>query len=142
MNAKMRSLIQTQEICVLATSGPQGPHTSLMAYLAAEDSTEIYLVTKPDTLKCENIKVEPRVSLLIDDRRAGAASELRALTIGGRAEEVVDTRSEAELLARFSSERPLLCSIAADPGSKVLRVSVEKLRLVEGPTKITYEELT
>jgi nitroimidazol reductase NimA-like FMN-containing flavoprotein (pyridoxamine 5'-phosphate oxidase superfamily) len=139
MNEKMKSLIQNSEICVLATMGPQGPHTSLMGYLSSEDSAQIFLVTKADTLKYRNLRSEPRVSILIDDRRAGDAGELRALTISGRAEEVRDTRSEAELLARFTNELPHLCPIASDPGSKVLRVKIEKLQLLEGPTKATYD---
>jgi nitroimidazol reductase NimA-like FMN-containing flavoprotein (pyridoxamine 5'-phosphate oxidase superfamily) len=139
MNQKMKSLIQRNEMCVLATLGPQGPHTSLMGYLASSDGAEIYLVTKTDTLKYKNIQHDPRVSILIDDRRAGDPGELCALTISGRAEEVSDTRTEAELLARFTAERPHLCQIASDPGSQVMRVEIHELQLLEGPTKATYE---
>ncbi len=139
MNEKMKSLIKHNEICVLATAGSQGPHTSLMGYLASDDGAEIYMVTKEDTLKYRNIQSEPRVSVLLDDRRAGDPGELCALTISGRAEVVGDTRAEAELLARFTAERPHLCRIASDPGSKVLRVRIKKLQLLEGPTKATYD---
>jgi nitroimidazol reductase NimA-like FMN-containing flavoprotein (pyridoxamine 5'-phosphate oxidase superfamily) len=135
----MKSLIQNNQICVLATMGSQGPHTSLMGYLAAPEASEIYLVTKTDTLKYQNMQHDSRVSVLIDDRRAGDPGELRALTISGRADEVKDTRTEAELLARFAAERPHLCRISSDPGSQVMRVKIHKLQLLEGPTKATYE---
>jgi general stress protein 26 len=139
MNQKMKSLIQNNKMCVLATAGPQGPHTSLMGYLASPDSSEIYLVTKTDTLKYKNILKDSRVSLLIDDRRAGDPGELCALTVSGQADVVSDIRAEAELLARFASERPHLCKISSDPGSQVIRVKIHKLQLLEGPTKATYE---
>jgi len=139
MNQKMRSLVLKNELCVLATAGPQGPHASLMSYLASADGAEIYLVTKADTLKYENIQADPRVSLLIDDRRMGDHGELNALTISGRAERVGDARTEAELLARFAAERPHLCRISSDPESQVLRVKIDKLQLLEGPTEATYE---
>lgn len=139
MNDKMKSLIQKNEICVLATAGPQGPHTSLMSYLASADGSEIYLVTKTDTLKYQNMQHDPRVSVLIDDRRAGDPGELNALTVSGQAEEVTDTRTEAELLARFTAERPHLCQISSDPNSQVMRVKIHTLQLLEGPNKATYE---
>ncbi len=139
MNQKMRSLILNNELCVLATTGPQGPHTSLMSYLASEDGAELYLVTKIDTLKYSNIQNEPRVSILIDDRRVGDHGELNALTISGRAVKVIDTRTEAELLARFAAERPHLCQISSNPDSQVLRVKIDNLQLLEGPIEATYE---
>lgn len=139
MNPIMRSLILNSELCVLATMGPQGPHVSLMSYLASKDGASLYFVTKTDTLKCSNIQNESRVSILIDDRRVGNHGELNALTISGRAERVQDTREEAELLARFTAERPHLCRISSDPDSQVFRVVIEKLQLLEGPTEITYE---
>lgn len=139
MNQKMRSLILNNELCVLATTGPQGPHTSLMSYLASEDVASLYFVTKSDTLKYSNIQNDPRVSILIDDRRVGDHSELNALTISGRAERVQDTREEAELLARFAAEQPHLCRISSDPDSQVLRVAIVRLQLLEGPTEVSYE---
>lgn len=139
MNQKMRSLILNNELCVLATIGPQGPHTSLMSYLTSDDGAEIYLVTKADTQKYSNIQAEPRVSILIDDRRVGDPGELNSLTISGRAERVRDTRTEAEILARFAAERPHLCEISSDPDSQVLRVLIDNLQLLEGPTEATYE---
>lgn len=139
MNDKMKSLILNNQICVLATAGPQGPHTSLMGYLAAPDASEIYVVTKTETLKYQNIQHDPRVSVLIDDRRLGDPGELCALTLSGRADAVRDTRTEAELLARFAVERPHLCRISSDPGSQVMRVKIHKLQLLEGPTRATYE---
>jgi nitroimidazol reductase NimA-like FMN-containing flavoprotein (pyridoxamine 5'-phosphate oxidase superfamily) len=139
MNARMRSLILNSELCVLATTGAKGPHASLMSYLASEDAALLYFVTKTDTLKYSNIQNEPRVSILIDDRRVGDHGELNALTISGRAERVKDTREEAELLARFTAERPHLCRISSDPDSQVFRVVIDELQLLEGPTEITYE---
>jgi general stress protein 26 len=139
MNQKMRSLIQNNELCVLATTGPEGPHTSLMSYLVSDDGDSIFLVTKADTLKFSNIQKEPRVSILIDDRRVGDHGELNALTISGRAERVLDARVEAETLARFAAERPHLRMISSDPDSQVLRVVIDRLQLLQGPTEATYE---
>lgn len=39
---KIKTLICGNDICVLATVGPDGPHTSLMAYICNADGSEIF----------------------------------------------------------------------------------------------------
>ena len=45
------TLIHEHDLCVLATAGESGPHTSLMAYSCSPECSEIYLVTSWNTRK-------------------------------------------------------------------------------------------
>ena len=38
----IKELIRQNDLCVLATIGPQGPHTSLMAYTSSSDATRMF----------------------------------------------------------------------------------------------------
>jgi Uncharacterized stress protein (general stress protein 26) len=70
VRARARELVGESGLCVLATSGPEGPHLSLMSYLAEEDGWTIYLLTKRGSRKHRNMEADSRASLLIDDRES------------------------------------------------------------------------
>ena len=80
------NILATNDMCVLATTGPNGPHTSLMGYVWDEVQLRIYLILRKGSLKYTNMCSEPRVSLLVDDRIRHAASPhegTQALTVQG-----------------------------------------------------------
>jgi nitroimidazol reductase NimA-like FMN-containing flavoprotein (pyridoxamine 5'-phosphate oxidase superfamily) len=137
----MEALLSRQGLCVLATAGPEGAHASLMSFLWEPEERRIYLVSSADTRKYQNLLAEPRVSLLIDDRRSADVSSIRALTVRGRCRPLEEGRAEAEVLARFAAEHPQLARICADPESRVLVVEVEHLQLLEGPAHQTNQEM-
>jgi nitroimidazol reductase NimA-like FMN-containing flavoprotein (pyridoxamine 5'-phosphate oxidase superfamily) len=137
----MEALLTRQHLCVLATAGPEGAHASLMSFLWEPGASRVYLVSSAETLKFQNILAEPRVSLLIDDRRGGDPGSIRALTVRGRCRPEADERAEAEVLARFAAELAHLAEICADPASRVLVVEVEHLQLLEGPSHQVRQEV-
>jgi len=138
---EMLALIREHNLAVLATSGPEGPHASLMTYLSAEQGGVIYLITLAGTSKFANLGSEPRVSLLIDDRDQAGGQGIRALTVEGEAE-VVDEGGQAQVLKdRFAAELPHLADLAQDPECRVLAIRVRSLLLLDGPTQATYLEL-
>lgn len=105
--ALVRKLLSSQVQCVLATVGPPVglglsaaapvPSTHLMAFGLAESLKQVFLATKVDTQKAENMVRSPWVSLLWDNRTGKledhsdgmlvTASGVARLTSGADAEE-------------------------------------------------------
>jgi len=56
----MKALLKTKNMCVLATVSGEKPHTSLMAYVANDQGTELYMVTFRHTHKYRNMLKTPR----------------------------------------------------------------------------------
>ena len=135
--------------CVLATRGEDGaPWTSLMAYAADERSGVFVLATLEGTRKAANLRAEPRVSLLIDDRdaRQGASpGELHALTVAGRAEIVEDPAGREALAAMLLARHPDMAPFLARPEARMVRVLAGECQLLSGLTsalRFCYHERT
>lgn len=124
--------------CVLATRGQDGaPWTSLMAYGVDEGAGVFVLATLEGTRKIANLRAEPRVSLLIDDRDAHPGAppeELRALTVAGRAEVVDDPGESAALAAMLLARHPHLAAFLARPEARLVRVLAGECQLLSGLT--------
>lgn len=129
---KIKKLVQNADICVLATTGAEGPHTSLMTYLSAPDVSELYLVTSTKSLKYKNLEGDPRVSLLVDTREADRRGATRAITITGRAYVITDAIRKSALLADIRRSRPHLDSLLVQPELALIGVRVLAFQLLDG----------
>ncbi len=133
MLEKIRTLIRENDICVLATGGAEGPHTSLMAYVCSEDATDIYLVTSSKSLKYRNIIQDGRVSLLVDTRDKDTRGTIRALTIGGQARVVLDEREKHTMLQAFARRHGHLKGLLEQADIALVRIQIRSLQLLNGP---------
>ncbi|HPQ07447.1 MAG TPA: pyridoxamine 5'-phosphate oxidase family protein [Syntrophales bacterium] len=140
MEEKIRRLVDENDLCVLATAEKGEPHCSLMSYAASEDGREIYLATDRNTKKFKNIESNPRVSLLIDSRRA-EGGEVAALTVFGLCKEVKDEGEARRIAALLAERHPRLRALLAREGTAVMRVEVESFQLLEGLDEKTYLRL-
>ncbi len=61
---RVERLIRRKDLCVLATAGSEGPHTSLMAYICPPGTLNLYFLTPIRSRKYLNVLADPRVSLL------------------------------------------------------------------------------
>jgi heme iron utilization protein len=113
---------------VLATSDGGRPYTSLIAYALTPDCQTIIFATKKATQKYRNLKAQPSVSILIDNRsqtpedlgRAEAVTLLgtaRLIRAGGRRE---------EYSAILTARHPQLAGFVSDPGTALLAMTVEQ----------------
>ncbi len=66
--ADVRRLLRTQRFAVLATSSGAGPHASLIAFAAVDDGEGLVFITPRDSAKYRNLRRNPNVSLVIDER--------------------------------------------------------------------------
>lgn len=83
--ADVRRLLRTQRFAVLATSSGAGPHASLIAFAAVDDGEGLVFITPRDSAKYRNLRSNPNVSLVIDERpgSGGAIEGACGVTVTG-----------------------------------------------------------
>ncbi len=138
---KIKTLIRENDICVLATLGSNGPHTSLMAYICSTDCTEIYLVTPVKTLKYRNLESNATVSLLVDTREKESRQNIQALTITGKAHIIRDAGKINAVRSKIQQRHAHLRELLDQPDIAFICVSVETYQLLDGVYKAHFVRL-
>ena len=141
---RIRGLVRSRDICVLATASGERPHCSLMAYVADDDCREIYMVTGRNTTKFRNLSANPEVSILIDTREehpSGNRQYAQALTVDGTFEPVGSKDKKSRIAGRFREKHPHLKTIMAEPDAEILCVRVKSFLLLDGVSTSHFVEL-
>lgn len=125
--AIVRSLLSSQLLAVLGTSGRNGAHSSLVAFASTRNLKHIFFATARATRKYANLKRDPRVSILLDNR-TNASGDFRsavAATVSGRASEL---RGSAKTtgLRLLSAKHKALKDFVSDNDSALFRVRAQK----------------
>lgn len=142
MHQAMQMMLRQEDLCVLATSSPDGPHCSLMAYICDEDCTALYMVTLKDTRKFINLQGNDTVSVLIDNRLAGRDRQtMQAMTLRGRFRLLADQAILADTRRRFLARHPHLTAFASSVDACFFAVDIESLQLLTGATNACYETI-
>jgi nitroimidazol reductase NimA-like FMN-containing flavoprotein (pyridoxamine 5'-phosphate oxidase superfamily) len=122
----LRDLFAAQRYAVLGSQGAERVGLHLMAVAVTDDLRAFILATERATGKYANLKANPRVSLLVDNRanQSEDTQTALALNVDGLAEEV--SGAEREALARcFLARHPQLLSFVRSPTCALFRVRVE-----------------
>jgi nitroimidazol reductase NimA-like FMN-containing flavoprotein (pyridoxamine 5'-phosphate oxidase superfamily) len=141
MLEKMKELVRSQSICVLATVSGDQPHCSLMSYAVDNECREMYMVTFKKTKKYRNLKDNPAVSLLIDTREEDQGEkrhQARALTVNGLFEEVNDQGKRDMIRALLLKRHPHLNVLAEAADAEFFIVRIKSLQLLEGVEEASY----
>lgn len=135
--AAIRQLLASASLGVLATAGPEGPLTSLMAF-AVESPSRLVMATLPDTRKWRNILADPRISLLVDDRETALdRGSVHALTLAGRHGPGTEAQRQAGLTL-LGRRHPHLAGLLARPEVALIRLQVVSYLLLTGPAEAAY----
>lgn len=133
LQTDITELLLSQKLAVLATQSPEGsPYASLIAFSATEDLQKIVLATPRATRKFANIKHNPRVSLLVDDRlnREKDFHDAKAITILGAVEYLDMDAPDEELALLYLKKHPYLESFLRSPSTAFITISVWKYYMV------------
>jgi general stress protein 26 len=144
MLEKMRDVMRSQDMCVLATVTGNKPHCSLMAYVTDEDCRTIYMITHKNTAKYRNLTANPSLSLLIDTRlmhRGDKRQKAKALTVNGVFERIEDSDKHSNIVAKFLDRHVHLKQFAHHPDAEVLSVRIQSMQLLDGVTDAYFETL-
>ena len=129
----LRDLFAAQRYAVLGTQGAERVSLNLMAVAATGDLRFLIMATERATTKCANLRHDPRVSLLVDNRANQSADTQTALalTVDGLAEEVSGPERQ-EFAQLLLSRHPQLEAFVRSPTCALFRVRVERYELVRG----------
>ncbi len=135
MKRTVASLLTQQAQCVLATMGDQQAALHLMAYAFSLDLGEIYLASKQDTQKIKNMRANPNVTCLWDNRTGNNSDHTEGFAMSGFGEARELTGDSARsvsslLLQRNATLMPLL----DDPGTRIIAIRIDRYQWVEGYT--------
>ncbi len=138
MRDDVKALVQKSRFCVLATAAGTRPYCSLMAYTADPDCRRIYMATLRSTRKFENLKANPKASLLIDSR--GEENPL-ALTLEGCFEEIFENHEKARVQKMLLDKHPYMKQFLEHQDLALICVNVESLVFLSGLTDPYYEKI-
>ncbi len=127
VRVQVMDLLDGAPLAVLATSGDGKPHTSLVAFVTAGSLGRILFATNKATKKFSNIKDNPQVALLIDNRTNQVVDFIDAIAVTalGRAVELEgDERRDMEEV--YLAKHPHLKDFVASPSTALVMVEVSK----------------
>jgi nitroimidazol reductase NimA-like FMN-containing flavoprotein (pyridoxamine 5'-phosphate oxidase superfamily) len=131
----MKDLLRAGDMCVLATCADGRPHCSLMAYLADDAATMVYMVTLKQTKKYRNFLQNPHASLLVDTRNeehlTGQAG-IRALTVEGTFQPVTEKIEKEHILGKMGAKHSHLKELLADEDVAPFAIKILSFLLLDG----------
>lgn len=140
---RIKAMLEENSMCVLATCSENRPHCSLMAYIYDARGNVLYMMTLRTTQKYRNIRLNPRVSVLVDtrNRRFGSDETNQALTISATCSLCTGAEIRSEILRRMVERHPLLHDLAGMPDIEVLCLHPASFQLMDGALKSYYYPL-
>jgi heme iron utilization protein len=128
-----KSLIRSGKQGALATlvPGAGDPYCSLVNVATAPDGSPVLLISGL-AIHTKNILADPRVSLMIDERRAGDPLEGARVMIAGRAERIVDETALEPIRRRYLLRHPTAETFVGFPDFAFFRVAMRDVHLVAG----------
>ena len=133
LQSEVAELLLSQKLAVLATQSPEGSsYSSLIAFAATDDLQKIVFATPKATRKFTNIKHNPRVSLLIDNRSNNEKDfhDAQAVTVLGTVDSIGPDLPPNELKSLYLSKHPYLEDFIRSPSTAFISISVSSYYLV------------
>lgn len=128
---KLKIFFESQPFAVLATQDGAAPYASLVAFASDEKLTCLLFATPKATRKYSNMKANPAVALLIDNRKNTKEDiqEATTVTAVGIVEQIEDfERSIMEKI--YLMKHPHLVDFLHSPTTAFLKIRMEKYIVV------------
>ena len=138
---EMKAMARAKNICVLATVTGHKPYCSLMAYTTDQACTEIYMVTRRQSQKYQNLMANPAVSLMIDSRDAKPRSAARAMTVEGIFRSINDRKQQADIRRELLTAHPQLTEFMGHPDAELIRIKIRSFLLLNGLTQSYFVKI-
>ena len=133
LQGEIAELLLSQKLAVLSSQTPEGSsYSSLIAFAATDDLQQIVLATPRATRKFANIKYNPKVSLLVDNRsnKEQDFHDAKAVTVMGIVDEINLDPSHNDLASLYLQKHPYLDDFLHSPSTVFLLISVYRYYLV------------
>jgi uncharacterized pyridoxamine 5'-phosphate oxidase family protein len=129
--AVIKKLLESQKLAVLATQNHGQPYSNLIAFAATADLKYLLFATTRATHKYANLMADPRVAVLVDNRKNDVTdfTDAAALTALGKVWELQGMERQ-QFLEVYLEKHPYLSDFVAAPTCALLRVKVDKYIVV------------
>jgi nitroimidazol reductase NimA-like FMN-containing flavoprotein (pyridoxamine 5'-phosphate oxidase superfamily) len=128
---RLMDLFESQLIAVLGTSSDNDPYSCLVGFKFTSDLKNVIFATMRNRLKYRQISSNPRVSLIIDDRKNSPSdfSHATSVTVVGAA---IDTEEpeRAVFSDMLVKKHPFLTDFVKDANCAIMKVEIEKMYIV------------
>lgn len=131
MRERINALLTEQSLAVLSTQRNGQPYSSLMAFAHTDDLANMVVATGKSTRKHQNIVMDSRVSLLVDNRSNSEEDfhSAAALTILGVARPI-DSDERAVFEAIYLKRHPYLQKFLHSPTTTFIKIEVQHYLMV------------
>ncbi len=128
----LRDLFRAQRLAVLATQSGRQPYGNLVAFVATKDLKHLLFATTRATRKYANIKRNPRIAMVMDNRSNEETDfhRARAVTATGVVEEA-EGRERVRFQKLYLSKHPYLKEFVSSPTCALLKMEVETYYIVK-----------
>jgi uncharacterized protein YhbP (UPF0306 family) len=125
MLERLKELLASQKLAVLATHQEGQPYCSLMAFAATADLKEVVFATRRATRKYANMAEDPRVALLVDNRSHQESDfhQALAVTVLGRVQEVA-AGEKPGFMKIYLAKHPDLADFITSPDCALMKLTV------------------
>ena len=124
-------LFDSQSLAVLSTHKNDQPYSSLVAFAANADLGFFYFLTPNTTRKYENLKANPKVSILVNNSRNSPDDIYNAVSVTGTGiSEVIDKSVEQKSLDLYLRKHPHLKIFSKAPTTAFIRVVMKRYFMV------------
>jgi len=132
LRTDIEDLMEDTPLAVLATSGDDKPHTSLVAFATVGKMDRLLFATNRATKKFANIKGNSQVALLVDNRTNQVSDFMDAIavTVHGTAGELGGEDRE-RMAGLYLAKHPHLKDFLASPSTALVLVEVSKFDVAE-----------
>ena len=133
LHREIAELLLSQKLAVLATQSSEGSaYASLIAFAATDDLQKIVFATPKATRKFANIRYNPKISLLIDDRSNNEKDfhDAQAVTVMGVVDRIDNDASQNKLASLYLSKHPYLEDFLRSPSTAFMIIAVKSYYLV------------
>lgn len=135
---RLRELLNSQSLGVVATHGEAHPYASLVAFVASDDLKRIYFVTPKATRKFSYLSKNHRVAILVNNSTNQTEDFHRAISVTalGSATEIMGADREP-LLNLYLTKHPHLEDFAKSPSCAMVRITVQSYYMVRNFQNVT-----
>ena len=129
---ELKTLFELKKFAVLSTSDNHQPYVNLVAFVESPELDWILFATERSTRKFQNLIVNQRVSLMIENSsdKASDVQEAVAVTIIGKAE-ILGEPEKKNLLSAYLQKHPYLEDFIASDSCALVKVNVDQFVVVQ-----------
>jgi len=135
---RLRELLDSQSLGVVATQSEGQPYASLVAFVASLDLKRIYFVTPKATRKFGYLIKDHRVAILINNSSNQAEDFHRAISVTGVGSAAEISGAEREqVLKPYLEKHPHLEDFAKSPSCAMVQIKLRSYFMVRNFQNVT-----